>query len=405
MPRRPASPRPAPADPDEILRCRHFGTCGGCSLLDQPIRWQLHDKVAACERDLAPHLGDVRIDCVEPKRPPRHFRTRLLYPVLPDHDGLPIVGLYGFRSHDLVQIEECSTQDGWLTQFGRKAEQVLRGLRLQPFDARRQRGNVKAIWARLASGTGEVLAGIVTRPGAFTEGPAFAKALVEAARSLPRPRVPRHLQGVVHSISDGDDEFLLGDRHVPLRGADHVIDRRDGLAFRVSAGSFYQIHADAHELLYRPAIAMCGDVRGQRVVDAYGGVGAFGLRLAKAGATEVTIVEEGAAACRDAEHNAALNRLGGVRVVRSPVASTPLPRQADLMVLDPPRAGLQARACARVVAAAPRRILYVSCAPESLARDLATLRQAGYRVQAARLCDLFPHTEHCELVVALTSSR
>ncbi len=373
-------------------------------MLDQPIRWQLHDKVAACEARLAPFLAGARLEFTEPARPPRHFRTRLLYPVLPDDERLPIVGIYGYRSHDLVQIDECSTQDGWLTELGRAAERVLRDLRLHAFDPRRQRGNVKAIWARLASGTGQVLAGIVTRPGAFAEGPAFATALLEAAKSLPRPRVPRHLQGVIHSISDGDDEFLLGDRHVPLRGADHVLDRRDGLEFRISAGSFYQIHADAHELLYRPAITMCGDVRGQRIVDGYGGVGAFGLRLAKAGATEVTIVEEGAAACRDAEHNAAKNGLDGVRVVRSPVASAQLPRDADLMVLDPPRSGLQAKACARVVAAAPRRILYVSCSPESLVRDLGTLTQAGYRVQAARLCDLFPHTEHCELALLLTSS-
>lgn len=388
-------------DPDEILRCRHFGTCGGCSLLDQPVRWQLHDKVETSERLLAPFLGEVRIEYKAPERTPRHFRTRLLYPVLGDPDGLPIVGIYAFRSHDLVRIDECSTQDGWLTELGRATETILRELRVQPFDARTGRGNVKAIWARLASGTGQVLAGIVTRPGAFAEGPAFATALLAAAKALPRPRVPRHLVGVIHSISDREDEFLLGDRHLPLRGADHVIDRRGGLELRVSAGSFYQIHADAHDLLYRPALAMCGDVRGQRVVDGYGGVGAFGLRLAKAGATEVTIVEEGAAACRDAEHNAKQNGLAGVRVMREAMAGAQLPRGADLMVLDPPRAGLQAKAAARVVTAAPRRILYVSCAADSLASDLALLTQAGYRVHAARLCDLFPHTEHCELVLLL----
>lgn len=398
------TPPTAPPDPDAILHCHHFGTCGGCSLLDQPIRWQIHDKVAACEQKLAPWLGGVRIEFTEPARPPHNFRTRLLYPVVADRGGLATVGIYAFRSHDLVAIDECRTQDTWLTQFGRAAETVLRELRLRPFDARRQRGNVKAIWARLASGTGEVLAGIVTQPGAFAEGPAFATALIEASKALPRPRVPRHLQGIVHSISDGDDEFLLGDRHVPLRGADHVTDRRDGLAFRISAGSFYQIHADAHELLYRPALAMCGDVRGQQVVDVYGGVGAFGLRLAKAGAAAVTIVEENAAACRDAEHNAAQNGLATVRVVRGAVASTVLPAGADCMVLDPPRSGLQGKACARVVAAAPRRLLYVSCSAESLAKDLAVLLAGGYRVQAARLCDLFPHTEHTELVVSLVRS-
>ncbi len=413
VPRRPSPPRsrdrrPGPSrqpqpqpGAETALACRHFGACGGCSVLDQPIAWQLHDKVAACERGLAPFLGPVRIDCATPAHPPRNFRTRLLFPVQGDPEGVPSVGLYAARSHELVRIEQCRTLDGWLLDLAHAGERVLRQLRLQAFDLRRRRGQVKAIWARLASGTGQVLAGIVTRPGVFPAGAAFAEAWQAAAATMPRPRVPRHLVGVVHSISDRDDDFLLGDRHVPLRGADHVVDRRDGLAFRVSAGSFYQIHADAHELLYRPAMAMCGDVRGLHVVDGYGGVGAFGLRLARAGAATVTIVEEGPAACRDAEHNARQNACANVQVVRSPFAAAALPRPIDLLVVDPPRVGLQAKAIGRIVAAAPRRIVYVSCAVDSLARDLQPLVAAGYQVEAARLCDLFPHTEHCELVLGL----
>ena len=104
-------------------------------------------------------------------------------------------------------------------------------------------------------------------------------------------RKARTLVGVVHSISERDDEFLLGERHVPLRGTNYVTDRRDELTFRISAGSFYQVHGEAGELLYKPALRMCGDMRGKNVVDGYGGVGTFGLRLAKAGAATVTIVE------------------------------------------------------------------------------------------------------------------
>lgn len=400
VPRR-STPPPPPPDLDQTLHCRHFGTCGGCSLLDQPIRWQLHDKKAACEKVLAPFLRDIAIECPTPVWNPRHFRTRLLYPVRGDRSGLPIVGLYGFRSHDLVQIDECRTQDTWLTAFGRAAEQVLRDLRLRPFHADSGRGFVKAIWARLASGSGQVLAGIVTRPGAFAEGPALAKGLQEVARAVPQGKRARNLVGVVHSISDRDDEFLLGDRHVPLLGADHIVDRRSDLHFRISAGSFYQVHADAHELLYAPAMAMCGDVRGNNVVDGYGGVGAFGLRLSKAGAAHVTIVEDNAAACRDAEHNATLNGLSGIEVVHAPMASTNLPKGADLLVVDPPRSGLQSKAISRVLAAGPRRILYVSCAAESLARDLAEFTANAWRITAVRLADLFPHTEHTELLVLL----
>jgi len=370
-------------------------------VLDQPITWQLHDKHAACEALLTPFLGDVRLDVPRPTWTPRHFRTRLLYPVRADRKGVPVIGMYAFRSHDLVRIEECRTMDPWLTSFGRVAETVLRSARVQPFHPKSGRGVVKAIFARLASGSGEVIAGVVTQPGAFAEGPALAKALREAALAIPQPRKARRLMGIVHSISERDDDFLLGDRHTPLIGQDHVTDRCDDLHFRISAGSFYQIHANADELLYDPALAMCGDVRGKRVVDGYGGVGTFGLRLAKAGAASVTIVEESASACRDAEHNAKANALGGVDVVNTPFGGAHLPTPIDLLVVDPPRSGLGPKAIARIVAAAPQRVLYVSCSVESLAKDLVTLTTNGWRVTAARLADLFPHTEHVELLVML----
>ena len=399
MPRLPSHRPPAP---DATPRCKHFGTCGGCSLLDQPIAWQLADKVAACERLLAPSLGDVRIDSTTPDRSPRHYRTRLLYPVRADRGGLPIVGIYEFRSHHVVRVEECQTQDVWLTDFGRAMEDVLRKLQLQPFVPGNGRGMVKAIWARLASGTGEICAGIVTRPGAFPQAQEFADAAMKTAEAVPKGRQGRHLVGIVHSISERDDEFLLGDRHMPLRGRDHVIDRRDGLVFKISAGSYYQVHAGAGGLLYGPTMALCGDVRGKTVVDGYGGVGAFGLRLAKAGAASVTIVEDNAAACRDAEHNIKANELTNVTVVAQPFGSVRLPERPDLLLVDPPRSGLGDKGIARALAARPERIVYVACAADSLARDVAQLAANGYRLQAVRLCDLFPHTEHVELVAMLT---
>lgn len=393
----------SPPAPDATPRCKHFGTCGGCSLLDQPIAWQLRDKVRACEELLAPWLGDVRIAFDEPPRPPRHFRTRLLYPVRADRGGLPIVGIYEFRSHHVVRIEECQTQDVWLTELGRAMEAILGELRLEPFVPERNRGAVKGVWARLASGSGEVCAGIITRPGAFPQGAAFAAAVAKAALDLPRGRQARKLVGVVHSISDRDDEFLLGDRHLPLKGRDHVVDRRDGLTFRVSAGSFYQVHANASNLLYAPVVAMCGPGRGERVVDGYGGVGAFGLRLARSGA-QVTIVEDNDAACRDAKHNVGANGLANVDVLTAPFATARFADRPDLLLVDPPRSGLGEPGVLRALAARPRRLVYVACAADSLARDLAPLCASGYRVTAARLCDLFPHTEHVELAVRLDAA-
>ena len=291
--------------------------------------------------------------------------------------------------------------DPWLTGFGKEAEAVLRDLKLAAYRPRSGKGFVKAVWARIASGTGEVIAGIVTRPGVFAQGQELADRFLEAARRLATGRAQRHLVGVIHSISDREDDFMLGDRHVPLRGRDHIVDRRDDMTLRISAGSFYQIHAGAFDLLYREAIAMCGEFRDQRVIDGYGGVGAFGLRFAKAGAGAVTIVEENAAACRDAEHNAVANGMTNVSVERAPFAKSKFAAAPDLLVVDPPRSGLRDNGIKRVLAAKAQRVLHVACDAESLARDLEGLTAGGYSVREMRLCDLFPHTEHVELVTLL----
>lgn len=347
-------------------------------------------------------LGGMRIAYDLPERPQRYFRSRLLYPVKNDTDRKAVLGIYEYRSHHVVEIEECQTQDYWLTELGRGVQRILRDLDLEGFHPKRRRGIAKAFWARLASGTGEVLAGLVTRPGEFPEAAAFADALTKHAETLQARGRPRQLVGVMHSISDREDDFLLGDRHVPVRGRDHIVDRRDGLSFRIGAGSFYQIHSGASALLYEPALRMCGDVTGMTVVDGYGGVGAFGLRLAKAGAKDVLVVEDNASACRDAEQNAIDNELPQVRVQRESFTKADLPTDADLMIVDPPRSGLQRAGVDKVLAARPHRLVYVACAAEPMALDLKTLTSNGYTLDEMRLCDLFPHTDHVELVARLT---
>ncbi|MFK7738774.1 MAG: class I SAM-dependent RNA methyltransferase [Planctomycetota bacterium] len=407
MSRRPRSDRSSrarSAEPpsEQTFTCRHFGVCGGCALLDQPIAWQLHDKTERCKELLGEFLGGVELQYELPQRPQRHYRTRLLYPVRRDRDREPILGIFEFQSQHVVQIEECQTQDAWLTALGTRVQGILRDLRIEAFHPNRRRGIAKAFWARLASGTGEVLAGLVTGPGVFEDGPAFAAAIAAAAEEIKQPGGrPRRLVGVMHSIREREDDFLLGDRHVPLRGRDHIVDQRDNLSFRISAGSFYQIHAGAYDLLYRPAMQLCGDVRGLRVVDGYGGVGGFGLRLARAGAADVTIVEDSASSCRDAEHNARANELSNVSVQRAPFANAKLPDGIDLMVVDPPRSGLQRTGVQRVVAASPKAIVHIACSLESLRDDLAALTREGYRVTDLRLSDLFPHTDHVELITRL----
>jgi 23S rRNA (uracil1939-C5)-methyltransferase len=371
-----------------------------------PIGEQVHDKVRDVEALLRPFLGGQRVQSALPVATPLHFRTKLLYPVRPDRDGRPILGIYEPQSHDLVRVRECRTQDEGLTALGIAAERAIRDLGLVPWDETREQGFVRAFHARLCEGTGELLMGIVTRPGLFAQGRELADRLFAAAQTLPqsamrsgaRPTVP---VGVVRSISDRPGNFLLGDRTVPLRGRDYQEDRADGLTFRLHFGSFYQVHRDAGALLYRPALRMAGDLRGQRVVDGYGGVGTFGLRCAKAGALRVEIVEDNAVACADAAHNAKANAFPNVTVIEAPFAQAEFAQGPDLLLVDPPRSGLQPDGVARVLAAQPKRLLCVHCAADALARDLDGLCAGGWRVAEVRLCDMFPHTAHVEIVTLL----
>ncbi len=378
--------------------------CGGCSHLDLPIAEQLHDKVRDVEDLLRPFLNGRRVHSSPPRATPLHFRTKLLYPVRPDGKHRATLGIYQPMSHDLVRIRECRTQDEGLTALGVAAEQILRDLELDPWDERTGRGFVQAFGARVMPGTGELLIGVVTRPGLFAAGKELAERLLAAAQELrgsgSKPLLP---VGIVRSISDRDGNYLLGDKNVPLLGRDYQEDRVGGLSFRVRFSSFYQVHRDADELLYRPALELAGDVRGQTVVDGYGGVGTFGLRLAKAGARRVEIVESNPIATGDAAHNAQQNGLADIVTVAAPApfASAGFATAPDLLLVDPPRSGLQFDGIARVVAARPKRLLCVHCSAESLARDLEGLAAAGYRVQSVRLCDLFPHTSHVEMVTLL----
>jgi 23S rRNA (uracil1939-C5)-methyltransferase len=246
----------------------------------------------------------------------------------------------------------------------------------------------------------------VCREAHLPDAPGLAAELLAATRDLPAATAaPLQAVGVVLNVHPERGNYLLGPTTHVLSGRDHIVDHADGLDFRVSFPSFLQVHRDAATILYRPALAMLGDLRGATVVDGYGGVGTFGLRVARAAAQRVTIVEANPSACADARANVVRNGLEGVTVVESPFATAAgLPTTPDALIVDPPRAGLGDAGCRRVLALAAARVLYVSCNPVSLARDLQQLA-ATYVVTAARLVDLFPHTAHVEVLVRLERRR
>lgn len=384
---------------DSPLHCPHFGRCGGCSQLDVRIAEQLAQKQLRARSLLAPFLDGADPEISLPPRTPRHDRTSILYPVQL-HDRELTLGIYRTGSHEIEPIEDCRIQHKALTRLAVRAGDVMRGLRLPVYNETTHKGFIRAFRARVMPGTNELLVGVVTTNTEFSEREKLGKELWAAASDLRDEQgKPLVLTGVVLNRNDTPGNALLGPTTIALRGQTFQTDAVAGLQLRVSFTSFYQQNRHADAILFRPAMAMLGDVKGQRIVDGYGGVGAFGLRLLRAGAAHVTIVESSASACDDARANLRANGLHNGEVHQHPFGSTPLPA-CDLLVCDPPRAGLMEPGAAAVLAAAPPRMLLVSCALESLARDLALLAP-NYRVTQMRLCDLFPHTEHIEAVTLL----
>lgn len=385
---------------DAIQHCPHFGRCGGCSLLDVPIQDQLAQKRDRAQQLLAPFLGGVQPAVTLPPRPPRHDRTAILYPAQLVDRELQL-GIYRTGTHTIEPIADCRVQHKALTQFGVRTGQLLRALKVPVYREETGNGLVRAVRARVMPGSRELLVGVVVTRDRFSERDRLATELWRAASDL-RDEQGRPLQlvGAVMNVNPTPGNVLLGPTSVALRGQTFQTDHVGELRLRVSFQSFYQLHRHAEAVLFQPALRLLGDVASLRIVDGYGGVGTFALRLLRAGAAHVTLVESSPSACADARHNVEANGFAGRAEVREqPFGSAPLP-PCDVMVVDPPRAGLLAQGAAAVLAAAAPRVLLVSCSLESLARDLAALH-GDYAVEALQLCDLFPHTEHVEALTLL----
>ena len=383
----------------ETQHCDHFGRCGGCSLLDQPIAAQLAGKASRASELLGAYLGDIEPQITLPPRPPRHDRTAILYPIQPG-DHRPTMGIYQRGTHQVEEITDCRIQHKALTEFGIRATSIVSRAKIPAYDEETGGGVLRAIRARVMPGSNELIIGAITTTHRFIGRDKLIKDLAEAASDLRDDQGrPVRLVGAVLNINDVPGNAILGERTISLHGDLWQHDRVGDLRIRVGFNSFYQLNRHAEAILFKPALEMLGDVKGLDIVDGYGGVGTFALRLLRDGAETVTLIESSPTACADARINMRKNKFDNGTVLEQPFGAEPVPK-CDALLVDPPRAGLQPIGAKAVLASGAPRVMLVSCSLDSLGRDLALLTP-GYRVTAFRLCDLFPHTDHVEAVTIL----
>lgn len=365
--------------------------CGGCPLLTTPYP----DQLAAKQARLQTLLGRFApVEAVRGMEEPWHYRNKAIASFAMQQGKL-VCGLYAEGTHKVLPGTDCLLQQEALNRTLAAVLQAARSCRWTAYDEDRGTGLLRHVVLR-GTRDGQVLVTLVTAGPALPGSRNFWAALRKAA-----PWVA----GVVHNVNPTATSAVLGNREKVLYGPGQVLDTLCGLRFAISSRSFYQVNPLQTEVLYRTAISLAGLTGRETVVDAYCGIGTIGL-CAAASAGQVLGIERNPAAVRDAIANARRNKVHNARFTCADATDwmEQAARQGlhpDVVFLDPPRAGSTPACIGAVARMAPRRVVYVSCDPETLARDVALFVKRGYRAENFVPVDLFPHTRHIETVALL----
>jgi len=376
--------------------CPVYLECGGCNWqhLTYPaqLTWKRSIVVEALRR--LGHVADPEavVRPTLPADPPWRYRHKLAVPFAPPlrPGGPPQAGFYAARSHRIIAFEACAIQHPQLDLALAAARRLAVALEVPIYDEHTRRGDLRHLVGRVSHSTGELLLCLVTAHRAAPWAAAMAAGLRQALPAC---------VGVVQNVNSAPGNAILGRQTFALAGRDHLLEHLEGLSFLVSAESFFQVSPVQAAALYRTALGQAGLHRGDRVFDLYAGVGTISLLLARSGAA-VEAVEEVPAAVEDGRRNATANGLH-VHFHCGP-AETVLPAlvgrglSAAVVVLDPPRKGAAAPVLEAIAAARPRRVVYVSCNPATLARDVELLAAGGYALREVQPVDMFPQTAHVE---------
>ena len=368
--------------------------CGGCPLLALPYPEQTAKKQARVSTLLGHY---VPVEPLRAMQEPGHYRNKAIATFAMQRGKL-VLGLYAEGSHRVLPGCDCLLQNKALNQTLAAILDAARACRWTAYDEDRGTGLVRHAVLR-ASRDGKVLVTIVTARPELPGSRNFCSALHKAA-----PQVV----GIVQNINPTQTSAVLGNREKTLFGRDFVADTLCGLQFAISSRSFYQVNPQQTEVLYRAALDLAALSGKETVIDAYCGIGTIGL-CAAAKAAQVIGVERNPAAARDAAANARRNHITNAAFVCAD-ATEWMMQQADklhpdVIFLDPPRAGSTPECIAAVAKMAPKRVVYVSCDPETLARDVVLFGRSGYRARRCIPVDLFPHTKHVETVCLLTRQK
>ena len=376
--------------------CSVAKKCGGCQLQNMSYQEQLNHKQKKVERWLGKFC---KIEPIIGMKNPRNYRKKVQAAYFTGRGGKVLSGVYQSNSHSITPVEKCMIQDSVANKIIETIRKMLKEYKLEPCDLRSGRGNLRHVLIRVGAESRQVMVVLVTATPIFQLKKHFTKELIS--------RHPE-ITTVIHNVNKDYDGLMLGNFETVLHGKGYIEDSLCGLTFRISSRAFYQVNPPQAKVLYEKAVEYAQLTGKESVIDAYCGVGTIGL-IASKNAKHVWGVESNRDAVRDAISNCKVNNIKNVRFVTADAGEwmenmTYSGESADVVMMDPPRAGCSREFLDAVIELSPKRIVYVSCNPETQARDLKILCAAGYNAEKITPVDMFPYTNHIESVAKLTLS-
>ena len=375
--------------------------CGGCPLLGLDYAEQLKQKEEKV-RALVGKYGPVHP--IRGMEQPYHYRNKVISTFATGWGGKLTSGIYAANSHKVLPVESCLLQDEVLDKTMQAVRAAANACRYQSYDEDKGTGLLRHCLLRRGVATGQVMVVLVTAQPVLPGAKNFVKALLTEAAQRGVT-----VTTVVQNVNSRKTSVVLGEAEKVLYGKGFILDTLCGKTYAISPRSFYQVNPAQTAVLYGLAVEAAKLTGKEVVLDAYCGIGTIGLTAADH-AKQVVGVELNRDAVQDAIGNARHNGVKNARFfaadatrwIREAAAAG---EKADVIFMDPPREGSTPEFLASVARMAPKRVVYVSCNPVTLARDLATLTKLGYKAEGFTPVDMFPHTEHVETVVLLSHKK
>jgi 23S rRNA (uracil-5-)-methyltransferase RumA len=377
--------------------CPHYPRCVGCPFIGVPYPEQLARKREIVARALARYPSLAGLDAPAVAAAPHRlgYRTRIKL-VVRASSGEIAAGLYVPGTHRVMDISSCAVHPQPLNRLVRYLKNKCAELRIVPYDERADSGELRYLDLRYSFARREANVTLVTRRSEFPQAAALARALM---------RKFSWINGVIQNINEQRGNVIWGDRYRVLAGRDTLLERIGALTLAYPAGVFSQANPAMAQILYDSVADMAALGGRDTLLDLYCGVGPISLTLA-AQAGLVCGIDDSSLSIDTAKQNARRNGIGNCRFLRGDVAEILAEGKRtfgpiDCLVVNPPRKGIQPAAMSALIGVRASRVVYVSCEPVSLARDLDRLLQEGYRVELLRSFDMFPQTDQVETVAAL----